>query len=79
MLEQVKQYMHELDARAAARMNLLSLRVDSIDRKTSFCVGVLSHMTEWTDKYESEVVRLAKELSDVKTRLAKLENKPEAA
>jgi hypothetical protein len=56
------------------RCNKLDEQLESIDRRLELHVGILSHLTEWSNKFETEMLRLSKELADVRVRLAKLEN-----
>jgi septal ring factor EnvC (AmiA/AmiB activator) len=52
----------------------MDTRLESIDRRLELHAGVLSHIVDWSNKYEGEMIRLSKELSDVQARLSKLEN-----
>ncbi len=51
----------------------VNTRLDSIDRRLELHAGALSHIVEWSNKYEEELIRIASELADVKERLGKLE------
>jgi len=52
----------------------VNIHLESIDRRLELHAGALAHIVEWSNKYESEMIRLSKELADVQARLAKLES-----
>lgn len=52
----------------------VNVRLDSMGRQLGTCVTALSGLLEWSNKYESELVRISKELFEVQARLARLEN-----
>ncbi len=52
----------------------VNIHLEPIDRRLELHAGALAHIVEWSNKCESEMVRLSKELADVQARLSKLEN-----
>ncbi len=61
------------------RLDSVDLRLASLDREFAMQAGFISHLVEWSDKVEDEVIRLSTEMADVRARLAKLEGSPGAA
>ena len=74
MLNEIQKLLEGFEHRTDAKFDLVYTRLDSIDRRLELHAGALSHIVEWSNKYEEELIRMASELADVKQRLGKLEN-----
>ncbi len=61
------------------RLDSVDLRLASLDREFAMQAGFISHIVEWSDKVEDEVIRLSTEMADVRARVAKLEGSLGAA
>ncbi len=76
MESRVNQRFEQVDVRFDAvirRLDSIDLRLASLDREFAMQAGFISHIVEWSDKVEDEVIRLSTEMADVRARLAKLE------
>lgn len=63
-----------METKIGEGFHTVNTRLDSIDRRLELHAGALSHIVEWSNKYEEELMRMASDLADVKQRLGKLEN-----
>ncbi len=74
MEERIEKRFSSMETTMGVGFQLVNTRLDSIDRRLELHAGALSHIVEWSNKYEEELIRMASELADVKERLGKLEN-----